>query len=73
MIVGLTGSESEEHNQMALAKGQDHVLGKPFSDKKQFTRIISKFIREKETKSIQKHDTPKEYPKYIFMTLLSIS
>ena len=28
-IVGVTGFESETHNLIALAAGQDHVLGKP--------------------------------------------
>ena len=69
IIVGLTGSASEEHNAMAKDAGQDHVLGKPFSDTKALATLLRR-LSEKGGRIEVVNDADGEtggaaaYPKY---------
>ena len=39
-IIGFTGDSHPEHNANARAAGQDHVLGKPFTDSNKLRKIL---------------------------------
>ena len=47
LIVGLTGDSNPEHDARALAAGQDHVLGKPFTDAGKLRRILRGLLRDR--------------------------
>ena len=47
LIVGLTGDSHPEHNARARAAGQDHVLGKPFTDCEKLRRVLQRLLRDR--------------------------
>ena len=75
LVIGLTGSECEEYTKMALAKGQDHVLGKPFTDHEAFARLVLGLRRGRGGRVVVRPVSSKprgtvvvqadEYPKYV--------
>ena len=47
LIVGLTGDSHPEHNARARAAGQDHVLGKPFTDAEKLARFLKQLLHDR--------------------------
>ena len=49
LIVGLTNADALEpgHRELALAAGQDHVIGKPFTSVDKFRHILRRVLDEK--------------------------
>ena len=45
LIVGFTGDSHPEHDARACAAGQDHVIGKPFTDAKELRHVLQRLVR----------------------------